>query len=742
MTRRHTGYAAAAFALAVLLCAPAAVRAGCVEGVGPNNERMPCRPDDWRPNRTIIHVPTPRDHANTLMNQARFFWDKDDWAKVVELYRRALAYDPTYPAALNNLTSAYINWGNALRRSDNPSRAEWAYRQAVGVGGSRSGTADAYAGLGDVNTDWRRYGEAERYYRKALAIDPDNRRAFSNLSGLRDWQARKARVEARNRLAKDALAAFKSGDYDAAIAAFRQLIAVEPKNVWARNMLGNAYLQADRFDAAMAAFREALRWAEGGDRRAIKENIAIAEKRKASAIRKRDFARAEAKTGAARVTALRDLISRYPYRKGQLTLLIAETRRDMGDMEGYRQVLKDYVAAGNDGSRAFREARSRLNTYYVDKVNRAIKAEDAGAQIAAIRELRKVRKPEPIFDRVEARALVDLDRYRDAIALLREAVKRFPDDARTNYDLGWQLYLHGDVKEAKAFMERTLAIDPSAEAAREVLDRIASYDGSIRQFVNERILGLHIGEHIHTKVADKIRGWFGKDAATPAPAQKAAQTAHASAKPVPGAFGAAEPPVPVVGAIDDPSRFSRLKDKAFAAAPEPVVRMTKSSVSAAIEVWQRAGVEGKAFVRDTGLDWIAAKLPKVRTLKSLTEKTASLYGDFSTPINAYYAHAVAGVEGAVRTQTGEGSLDEKAFAQASRDRAKAIDKMTDDVTRKVMEWRGSGGTLPNGADAKEEMIHLGDRLTGYVEKVFRLDRLWPFNRDEEVDKWAAAQASH
>ena len=57
---------------------------------------------------------------------------------------------------------------------------------------------------------------------------------------------------------KDAVQAYQEGDYDAAVAGFKELVAAMPKDseLWFR--LGNSYAKARKPDQAVTAYREAL----------------------------------------------------------------------------------------------------------------------------------------------------------------------------------------------------------------------------------------------------------------------------------------------------------------------------------------------------------------------------------------------------------------------------------------------------------------------------------------------------
>jgi serine/threonine-protein kinase len=140
---------------------------------------------------------------------------------------KAIALDPNY-------TVAYVNGAEVLRAKGRVDEAiDWC-RKALAVD---SKLAWAHGTLGSALMDKGRVDEALDCYRKASALDPEH--AWPHMS-------------------LGAILCDVKHDYDGALASFRQVIALEPKNGRAQVCMGHALVGKGQVDAAIACYRKAI----------------------------------------------------------------------------------------------------------------------------------------------------------------------------------------------------------------------------------------------------------------------------------------------------------------------------------------------------------------------------------------------------------------------------------------------------------------------------------------------------
>lgn len=175
-------------------------------------------------------------------------------------YRRGIeAADGDYP-------EAYLNLGVLERGAGNLEAARAAYDRALKL---RPRYSAAWVNVGKLQEAQRQPAEAERSYQKAIEIDPRSSSAWLALGQLRSELERWADAEAALRRAlelKDGGAALlslgvvyaRSGKLDEAVAAYRQVLAANPRNVAAWYDLALAELQRGRRDDARSALERAL----------------------------------------------------------------------------------------------------------------------------------------------------------------------------------------------------------------------------------------------------------------------------------------------------------------------------------------------------------------------------------------------------------------------------------------------------------------------------------------------------
>ena len=160
----------------------------------------------------------------------------DSLEKAVVFYQEALAIDPDYPPAWNDLAAVYSNQGydgvlpfnEAYRLANKAANRALAIDPEYALAHARLGSL-AMAYDGDL-------AAAAGHYERALALESNNISIIANASGL----------------------AFYLGRIDDAVALDEYVAVRDPVNPVAHGNLGNKYLDAGRLNEAISAFRTAL----------------------------------------------------------------------------------------------------------------------------------------------------------------------------------------------------------------------------------------------------------------------------------------------------------------------------------------------------------------------------------------------------------------------------------------------------------------------------------------------------
>jgi tetratricopeptide (TPR) repeat protein len=174
--------------------------------------------------------------------------------------RRALALNPGYPVALNNVglvlfaqgkfeealahydraialrqdfALAHSNRGSALLHLQRLTEAVAAYRSALTL---KPDLADAWGNLGTCLRDLKRPKEAEAAYRKALELAPNNPDILYLMGYL----------------------AYERGALEAALAHYRRALALKPDHAGAQNDIGNVLKALGQLRDAEQAYLKAL----------------------------------------------------------------------------------------------------------------------------------------------------------------------------------------------------------------------------------------------------------------------------------------------------------------------------------------------------------------------------------------------------------------------------------------------------------------------------------------------------
>jgi Flp pilus assembly protein TadD len=153
---------------------------------------------------------------------------KRDYDGAVACFRTAIALDPKFADAHNNL-------GNALRRKGEVDAAIACYQKAVELDPKYAKAHDNLGRiLGYVKRD---YDGAIASFRAAIALDPKFARAHNGLGAILCDHKR---------------------DYDGAISCFRTAIELEPKNATIHSNLGVALRHKGHVAAAIASYQKAV----------------------------------------------------------------------------------------------------------------------------------------------------------------------------------------------------------------------------------------------------------------------------------------------------------------------------------------------------------------------------------------------------------------------------------------------------------------------------------------------------
>jgi TolB-like protein/DNA-binding winged helix-turn-helix (wHTH) protein/Tfp pilus assembly protein PilF len=190
--------------------------------------------------------------------------------KSVEYFQQAIAKDPSYALAYSGLADTYalLGFRGRVPSNDALARSKIAALRAIELDDS---LADPHASLAFIaeayEWDWAR---AEREYKRALALNPDDARAHHWYAGYLTYVGRiddgiaeemRAReldplsLPINNALAGRLLAA---GSYDEALKQVEKTLELDSHFPQAHQTLGWVYLNTDKRDDAIREFRNAL----------------------------------------------------------------------------------------------------------------------------------------------------------------------------------------------------------------------------------------------------------------------------------------------------------------------------------------------------------------------------------------------------------------------------------------------------------------------------------------------------
>jgi TolB-like protein/Tfp pilus assembly protein PilF len=183
--------------------------------------------------------PTANPEAYELYLRGRFFWNKRssiDLPRAVEFYQQAIAKDPNYALAYAGLADCYVlypDYGVGAPAEYYPKAKEMA-EKALSLDAS---LAEPHAALGLAYTNFDHdFDKAITEFDRAIQLNP-------NYATALQWK-------------NTAVVALQQ--FDAAIAASKKAITLDPLSLIVNADLAFNYLQARRFDEALAQSRRTL----------------------------------------------------------------------------------------------------------------------------------------------------------------------------------------------------------------------------------------------------------------------------------------------------------------------------------------------------------------------------------------------------------------------------------------------------------------------------------------------------
>jgi TolB-like protein/Tfp pilus assembly protein PilF len=198
----------------------------------------------------------------------RRFWANRDLRRSIDAYQKALEKKPDYVPARAGLASSYVVFGQVPNDGMPPAEsAPKAREEARRALSSDPANVEAHCVLANIalNYDWD-YAAAERGYKRALALEPNNPTAHQWYAEYLIARNRipEAQEEAKVALDSDpvspifytarAEAFYYARDFDAAIAQAQHTLELSPTFVLARFWLGSAYREKKMYPQAIQQF--------------------------------------------------------------------------------------------------------------------------------------------------------------------------------------------------------------------------------------------------------------------------------------------------------------------------------------------------------------------------------------------------------------------------------------------------------------------------------------------------------
>jgi tetratricopeptide (TPR) repeat protein len=208
------------------------------------------------------------DNVRALVNLGNAYNEAGMTARAIETFRQALAKNPNFAAAHNNLGAALLKQGKFKE-------AETHFREAIRIqtpmGKEFRNLANAHFNLGKALAGMRRDEEALEAFRAAVRVNPDFALACDALGLMLERRGQsQAALELHQRAVRLeptkpefhhhlGIALAKIPDLRAAVASYREALRLKPDFAEARVNLGLALHLMGKDEEAMGEFRTALK---------------------------------------------------------------------------------------------------------------------------------------------------------------------------------------------------------------------------------------------------------------------------------------------------------------------------------------------------------------------------------------------------------------------------------------------------------------------------------------------------
>ncbi|WP_165403618.1 MULTISPECIES: serine/threonine-protein kinase [unclassified Duganella] len=220
----------------------------------------------WR--SAVLPILSARAGMQAGMAELRHFDREGSIGTAIQVFSELAQRQPRHAGAAAGLALAYcLRFSGDGRDPAWLERARASAQQALRLDDQ---LALAHVASGDVARLEGKYKEAERYYRRALELEPGNLEALAGRVNLLIADSRLSEADALLREAMAALPTerrladllgtlrYQQGDYRAAEAAFRHSLQLEPDSVYAYANLSATLLRLNRSDEALQIVQQGL----------------------------------------------------------------------------------------------------------------------------------------------------------------------------------------------------------------------------------------------------------------------------------------------------------------------------------------------------------------------------------------------------------------------------------------------------------------------------------------------------
>lgn len=274
-----------------------------------------------------------------------------------------------------------------------------------------------------------------------------------------------------DQLLSSAIQAQQRGDLPTAIRDYEKLLRLNPKMAEVRVNLGAALADSGRFDDAIAQYRRALLYI--ADKNAVQLNIALAYYKKG------DLAAASREFGE---------LHQHQPQNAQIAILLGDSDVRLGRGSEAVEMLTpmEAVNAGNPdfeyvlGTALIQAGKRREGAQKLSELAERTQNPDAyllaGSTFLDLNDYERARQNleaalrlKPVLPHVYTLTGMARDDVGDQAAAetaLREALRQDQNDFNANLYLGSILYKRRAMDEAKPYLDRALALNPSSSMAR------------------------------------------------------------------------------------------------------------------------------------------------------------------------------------------------------------------------------------------------------------------------------------